>query len=154
MADEDPLLPPESAPCPPCPDEYNFVAEPMLGPSGLKLMTYSWTKRKAPKGIVVLCHGYGVHQTFTWYLATAPGGEHVVFKDSIVQRLCDAGYAVRGIDHQGHGRSESARGLRCYFDSFEDLVDENMAYVRQVMAEPINAKRRLPIFLFGESMGG
>ena len=111
MAAEDPLLPPGSAPCPPVPDEYNFVAEPMLGPSGLKLMTYSWTKRKAPKGIVVLCHGYGVHQTFTWYLAAAPGGEHVVFNDSIVQRLCDAGYAVRGIDHQGHGRSESARGL-------------------------------------------
>merc|ERR1719336_650321 len=37
--------------------------------------------------------------------------------------LCH-GYAVHALDHQLFGRSEGARGLRCYFDNFDDLASE------------------------------
>lgn len=36
-------------------------------------------------------------------------------------KLASAGYAVFGIDYEGHGRS---RGARCYIKKFENIVND------------------------------
>lgn len=44
-------------------------------------------------------------------------------------RLAQAGYAVFGIDYEGHGKSDSKR---CYIESFQDLVDDSIAFSKSV----------------------
>jgi len=44
-------------------------------------------------------------------------------------RLAQAGYAVFGIDYEGHGKSD---GKRCYIESFQDLVDDSIAFFKSV----------------------
>ncbi|KAK1560053.1 hypothetical protein Q3G72_021580 [Acer saccharum] len=64
-------------------------------------------------------------------------------------RLASAGYAVFGIDYEGHGRS---RGARCYIKKFENIINDCDAFFKSVCAqEEYRDKAR---FLYGESMGG
>ena len=44
-------------------------------------------------------------------------------------RLAEEGYAVFGIDYEGHGRSE---GQRCYIQSFHNLVTDCVSFFRTV----------------------
>ncbi|KAB1202985.1 Caffeoylshikimate esterase [Morella rubra] len=72
----------------------------------------------------------------------------MVLSDSAI-RLSRAGYAVFGIDFEGHGRS---KGVRCYIKKFENIVDDCRDFFMSVcVQEEYRAKRR---FLYGESMGG
>jgi alpha-beta hydrolase superfamily lysophospholipase len=64
-------------------------------------------------------------------------------------RLARAGYAVYGVDYEGHGRSE---GLQGYVPSFDVLVADLDAFFAAVVASTANTE--LPRFLLGESMGG
>ncbi|KAH0978252.1 hypothetical protein GBA52_027971 [Prunus armeniaca] len=64
-------------------------------------------------------------------------------------RLANAGYAVFGIDYEGHGRS---RGARCYIKKFENIVNDCNEFFKSICAEEeYKDKCR---FLYGESMGG
>ncbi|GMI85816.1 hypothetical protein like AT3G62860 [Hibiscus trionum] len=64
-------------------------------------------------------------------------------------RLAAAGYAVIGIDYEGHGKSN---GRRCYIESFQNIVDDCSDYFKSICEkERYKDKCR---FLFGESMGG
>nr|GLL42573.1 caffeoylshikimate esterase isoform X2 [Ipomoea trifida] len=64
-------------------------------------------------------------------------------------KLASHGYAVFGIDYEGHGRS---MGARCYIESFDNIVKDCSLYFKSVCAkEEYREKRR---FLYGESMGG
>ncbi|XP_022757967.1 caffeoylshikimate esterase [Durio zibethinus] len=64
-------------------------------------------------------------------------------------RLATAGYAVFGIDYEGHGRS---KGTRCYIKKFENIVNDCSEFFKSICAEEeYRDKRR---FLYGESMGG
>lgn len=64
-------------------------------------------------------------------------------------RLASAGYAVYGIDYEGHGRS---MGARCYIKKFSNLVNDCDRFFKSVAGEAeYQDKRR---FLYGESMGG
>ena len=64
-------------------------------------------------------------------------------------RLAQAGYAVYGVDYEGHGKSE---GLQGYVPSFDVLVADCDAFFAAVVASTANTE--LPRFLLGESMGG
>ncbi len=65
-----------------------------------------------------------------------------------VARFLNAnGFAVAGIDHQGHGQSE---GDRAHVVSFDDYVQDFALFVRKVSEENPNR----PCFLIGHSMGG
>ena len=56
-------------------------------------------------------------------------------------RLARAGYAVIGIDYEGHGRS---RGARCYIKKFNNIVSDCNDFFKSVCG-------RL-LFTFGLSM--
>lgn len=62
--------------------------------------------------------------------------------------LGDWGAACVGIEHQGHGRSE---GNRVYIRHIDDLVSDASDFLHQVVCKNWPS---LPVFLFGESMGG
>ncbi|MFE9322371.1 alpha/beta fold hydrolase [Nocardia sp. NPDC052278] len=55
---------------------------------GLEIVTYRWTPKRAPRGLVQLTHGMG---------------EHVLRYHELALALNDMGYLVAGQDHRGHG---------------------------------------------------
>jgi len=63
------------------------------------------------------------------------------------ERLARAGYAVYGLDYEGHGRSD---GLQGYVPDFQALVQDCDDYFASVVRR--SHVRRF--FLLGESMGG
>lgn len=66
------------------------------------------------------------------------------------ERLARAGYAVYGVDYEGHGKSD---GLQGYVPSFDALVQDCDAFFTAVVASTRSGDK-LPRFLLGESMGG
>jgi alpha-beta hydrolase superfamily lysophospholipase len=135
------------------PDSIEFTAAWHYNPQRHWLRTYHFKPRdRQCTGTIFLCHGYGVHTLFAWLLPTGPGQLHTKWKGSILESLTSAGFEVYTQDQQGHGRSEAARGLVAYFEDFDDLPKENIAYVKDAILE--NPRRQGPLFLLGISMGG
>ncbi|VAH65734.1 unnamed protein product [Triticum turgidum subsp. durum] len=64
-------------------------------------------------------------------------------------RLVHAGYAVHGIDQEGHGKSSGSKG---YISSFGDIVKDCSDYFKSVCEKPENKTKKR--FLYGFSMGG
>ncbi|KAK1286651.1 hypothetical protein QJS10_CPB20g00865 [Acorus calamus] len=64
-------------------------------------------------------------------------------------RLAKAGYAVHGIDYEGHGKSS---GLQAYIPSFDALIDDCLDHFTSICERVENKKKQR--FLFGASMGG
>lgn len=63
------------------------------------------------------------------FLVTGYAMECSIFMKGTGIRLAQAGYAVFGIDYEGHGKSD---GKRCYIESFQDLVDDSIAFFKSV----------------------
>jgi lysophospholipase len=97
---------------------------------GLKIHTESWLPDE-PKAIVLIVHGYA---------------EHIGRYGHVAERLVQHGYAVYGLDHRGHGRSD---GLRAHFDSFHQPVNDLKQDFDQIKAQHPGKK----IFLWAHSMG-
>nr|ABR16349.1 unknown [Picea sitchensis] len=103
---------------------------------GVKLFTCRWVPAdRQAKALICLCHGYGIECS-------------IFMKDTGV-RFAKAGYAVFGIDYEGHGKSA---GTQCYIKSFDDLVADCATFFRSV-AESVEYREKAR-FLYGESMGG
>jgi alpha-beta hydrolase superfamily lysophospholipase len=66
---------------------------------------------------------------------------------NVVNRFVPLGYAVYGIDHVGHGKSD---GARVYVERFEDYTDTLKTYFDMVR----DWQPEKPIILVGHSMGG
>lgn len=98
---------------------------------GVLLATATWVP-DAPKAILVFSHGHAEH-----------AGRYSLLVTTMVQ----AGFVVATLDHRGHGRSSGTRALAMRFD---DFVDDLGLVVAQARA----AFPRLPLVLFGHSMGG
>ncbi|MBW1817623.1 MAG: lysophospholipase [Deltaproteobacteria bacterium] len=73
--------------------------------------------------------------------------EHSGRYANLVRHFVPPGYAVYGLDHLGHGKSD---GTRVYVDRFSDYLTTLKIYVDMVREwEP-----ERPVFLVGHSMGG
>uniref|UniRef100_A0A1D1ZFF7 Monoglyceride lipase n=1 Tax=Anthurium amnicola TaxID=1678845 RepID=A0A1D1ZFF7_9ARAE len=114
---------------------YDVYEEFVLNSRGLKLFTCRWVPEKDPIALVFLCHGYAM--------------ECSVSMKGTATRLVEAGYAVYGIDYEGHGRSS---GLQGYVRSFDNVVDDCSDYFTSICEMPENRGKQR--FLLGESMGG
>ncbi|KYQ89470.1 putative phospholipase [Tieghemostelium lacteum] len=87
----------------------------------------------APKGIVVILHGYADHS-------------HSMLKED-AQHFAKQGFASFIFDQQGHGHSE---GLSGYIEDFEDLVDDSILFIEELTKRfPENLKK----FIYSSSMG-
>ncbi|MBW2267624.1 MAG: lysophospholipase [Deltaproteobacteria bacterium] len=101
------------------------------GGGGRTLFRRSWLAAE-PERAIVLVHGYAEHS-----------GRY----EHVGGWLASRGCAVHGYDHQGHGRSDGARG---HAASLEALVDDLERLVERVRGEHAG----IPLFVVGHSMGG
>jgi acylglycerol lipase len=103
----------------------------LITADNLKLHTVSWLPQTPPRAVVFIVHGYG---------------EHIGRYPHVAEALVNAGFAVYGLDHRGHGKSE---GTRAYFKTLDDAVNDYRMYFEQVRAK----HPELKIFMYGHSMG-
>lgn len=100
--------------------------------AGAKLYCQSWSPADAPKGIIILVHGYDEHSSRYAYFA-----EHCVRH----------GFAVHTLDHWGHGKSDGINGFVPEFSVYHDGLD---TLLDQIPAD----QQALPWILVGHSLGG
>jgi acylglycerol lipase len=91
-----------------------------------------WLPEGEPKAVLLIVHGLAEHS-----------GRYM----NLVNRFVPLGYAVYGIDHLGHGRSE---GRRLYVERFADYTGPLKSYSAMVRCWQPDR----PVFLVGHSMGG
>jgi len=84
------------------------------------------------KAIIVIVHGLCEHS-----------GRY----DYFTKRLNNFGYTVYRFDNRGHGKSGGERG---YVENFQDFFRD----VDKVVDMALDENKRLPVFMFGHSMGG
>ena len=81
------------------------------GVGGVRIVYDVWTPETAPRGVVVLSHGYA---------------EHARRYDHVAQRFGESGLVVYALDHRGHGRSGGKRvylrDISEYIGDFDTLV--------------------------------
>jgi alpha-beta hydrolase superfamily lysophospholipase len=102
------------------------------GTGNFNLYWKCWLPDGQPKAIILVAHGLG---------------EHINRYTNLVNNVVPRGFAVYGLDHQGHGKSE---GTRCYVDRFQTYLDDLKTFYDMVRKENPGLK----IILLGHSMGG
>ncbi|XP_077234418.1 caffeoylshikimate esterase-like [Tasmannia lanceolata] len=113
-----------------------YEEEFIFNSGGLMLFTCRWLPtNQDPKALIFLCHGYAM--------------ECSISMEGTGTWLAKAGYAVYGVDYEGHGKSS---GLQGYIPSFDDLVNDCSDYFTSICEKKEN-KMKLR-YLLGESMGG
>ncbi|KAG4919895.1 hypothetical protein JHK85_058176 [Glycine max] len=116
--------------------EIKYDEEYVWNSRGLKLFACRWLPANgSPKALIFLCHGYAMECSITM--------------KSTATRLAKAGYAVYGIDYEGHGKSEGVPGLVMNFDFVIDDCSEHFTTI----CEKAENKKKMR-YLMGESMGG
>jgi acylglycerol lipase len=100
--------------------------------SGLLVHHRSWVPTGKPRAVIYVLHGLF---------------EHIERYTHVGEAWAQAGFAVHGLDHQGHGQSEGDPG---YFASFDGMVADALHLMREAAPAPVG----VPRFLFGHSMGG
>lgn len=91
-----------------------------------------WLPEGEFKAILLVAHGLAEHS-----------GRYM----NVVNHLVPSGYAVYGIDHIGHGKSD---GKRMYVERFQDYTKTLKNYFDMIR----EWQPQKPIFLIGHSMGG
>lgn len=100
--------------------------------AGAAIYYQQWLPDHDPKAVLLIVHGLAEHS-----------GRYT----NIIHRLIPLNYAVCGLDHIGHGRSE---GVRVYVERFGDYTDTLKTYLDRVRQEyPAR-----PIWMFAHSLGG
>jgi len=102
------------------------------GVRGIRIYRQSWLPDGEPRAVLLIVHGLG---------------EHCGRYSNVVNHMVPLGYALYGLDHVGHGKSEGAREL---VERFEDFTDTLHAY-RDMVAQAQPGK---PLILYGHSLGG
>jgi len=91
-----------------------------------------WLPDGSVKAVLLIVHGLGEHS-----------GRYM----NVVNYFIPQGYAVYGLDHIGHGKSDGGREV---VERFEDYTDNLTIYYNMVKVWQPDK----PIFLLGHSMGG
>jgi alpha-beta hydrolase superfamily lysophospholipase len=91
-----------------------------------------WLPENEPEAIFLVVHGLAEHS-----------GRYM----NVVNFLVSSGYAVYGIDHIGHGKSDGKKGYAKRFEDYTTTLKKYFDMVREWRPEK-------PIFLIGHSMGG
>lgn len=124
----------------------------IINQQGLWLFTRKWLPDTSivTKGLVFIVHGLG---------------EHIDRYELAAKTLTRAGFAVFGMDHQGHGRSD---GDRVFAERYDHLPRDYFDYIQHVLQSTeclrvvgqgedtieTVSMMRFPRFLLGHSMGG
>jgi alpha-beta hydrolase superfamily lysophospholipase len=102
------------------------------GVGGVRIVYDVWTPDAAPRGVVVLSHGFG---------------EHARRYDHVAQRFGESGLITYALDHRGHGRSG---GKRVYLRDLSEYTDDFHTLVDIAAKDHPDLKR----IVLGHSMGG
>ncbi|MDQ6836029.1 MAG: lysophospholipase [Actinomycetota bacterium] len=102
------------------------------GAGGRRIFWQAWRPDAEARAVVVIVHGMS---------------EHSSRYDHVAAALVDDGYAVYGVDHRGHGRSDGPRALI-------DRMSSVVADVHQLVLQARERHPGLPVFMLGHSMGG
>ncbi|GAA0169200.1 phospholipase [Lithospermum erythrorhizon] len=117
-------------------NNVKYEEEMILNSRQTKLFTCSWLPEHCePKALIFLCHGYAMECSIS-------------MKDTGI-RLAKAGFAVYGIDYEGHGKSS---GLSGFVPSFDNVVSDCSEHFTNISEKKENKKKMR--ILMGESMGG
>jgi alpha-beta hydrolase superfamily lysophospholipase len=100
--------------------------------SGANIYYQHWQPESDPRAILLVVHGLGEHC-----------GRYM----NVVNHFVPRGYAVYGLDHIGHGKSD---GTRVYVERFNDFIEPLKAYFDMLQGWHPGK----PVFLVGHSMGG
>jgi alpha-beta hydrolase superfamily lysophospholipase len=101
-------------------------------PSGEKLFSREWLPESKPKGAICIIHGLSDHSGRFTFLAEA---------------LSQQGFIFLAPDLRGNGKSPGSRG---HFDSIEQVMNDISSVIDFIRKEHPD----LPVFLYGQSMGG
>ncbi|UPR03858.1 alpha/beta-hydrolase [Chloropicon primus] len=123
---------------------------------GYKIFSYFWpAKAKQSKGILLLLHGHGTNVPFEFLKNSRGAGFDRIYRGSWIEELNNRGYSCCGIDVQSKGRSEGCKGLQSYFESFDNVVADELAFMdRMADLGGKGFEAGLPVFPFAVSMGG
>ena len=102
------------------------------GTGNFNLYWRCWLPDGQVKAVIVVAHGLG---------------EHIGRYHNLVNNVVPLGYAVYGLDHQGHGKSE---GTRVFVDRFQTYLDDLKTFYDMVRKDNPGKK----LILYGHSMGG
>jgi len=100
--------------------------------TGANIYYQSWQPEGDPKAILLVVHGLAEHS-----------GRYM----NVVNHFVPLGYAVYGLDHLGHGKSD---GTRVYVDKISDYTEPLKTYFDMIQGWQPGK----PIFILGHSMGG
>jgi alpha-beta hydrolase superfamily lysophospholipase len=102
------------------------------GTGNFNLYWKCWLPDGQVKAVILVAHGLG---------------EHICRYTNLVNNVVPLGYAVYGLDHQGHGKSE---GTRVFVDRFQTYLNDLKTFYDMVRKDNPSKK----IILYGHSMGG
>jgi acylglycerol lipase len=102
------------------------------GLNGLDLYHAAWLPDQDIKAVIIVVHGLA---------------EHIGRYKNVINYLVPKGYAIYGLDHRGHGKSQ---GIRGYVDRFSDYITDLKTFFDLVRKEQPDKK----IFMLGHSLGG
>jgi len=110
----------------------NHIEGNFKGVRNANIYYQAWLPEGNVKAVLLVVHGLGEHS-----------GRYM----NVVNHFVPLGYAVYGLDHIGHGKSE---GMREVVERFEDYTDTLTIYYNMVKGWQTGK----PVFLLGHSMGG
>ncbi|XP_065829251.1 monoglyceride lipase-like isoform X2 [Oscarella lobularis] len=112
--------------------DSSTVESSLTNARGEKLFVKRWLPRSNPRALLCIVHGIG---------------EHVDRFAVLAEAFAEKSFLVFGQDLVGHGRSE---GIRVDVDDFHYYDQDVLLQINEVRKEHPN----IPLFLFGQSMGG
>lgn len=98
----------------------------------LNIYYQGWLPENEVKAVLLLVHG---------------AGEHAGRYNNVVNHFVPLGYAIYGLDHIGHGKSDGEREV---IERFEDYTEPLKTFYKMIAGWQPGK----PVFIYGHSLGG